>query len=64
MSKAFQTVAVLGVYSDPRVADPMTLLAEHLTKAAIEVVSLPNAAGPLNLPDWQPGMPRLPGYPH
>lgn len=49
MSKAFQTVAVLGVYSDPRVADPMTLLAEYLTKAGIDVISLPNAAGALKV---------------
>jgi len=49
MGKAFQTVAILGVYSDPRVADPMTLLAEYLTKAGIEVISLPNAAEPLEV---------------
>lgn len=49
MGKAFQTVAILGVYSDPRVAGPMTLLAEYLTKAGIEVISLPNAAEPLKV---------------
>jgi len=49
MGKAFQTVAIVGVYSDPRVADPMTLLAEYLTKAGIGVVSLPNAAGALKV---------------
>lgn len=55
MGKAFQTVAILGVYSDPRVAGPMALLAEYLTKADIEVVSLPNAAGPLNVQAVQEG---------
>jgi len=44
MSKAFQTVAVLGLYSDSRVADPMSLLAEYLTKAGIDVITLPGAA--------------------
>jgi NAD+ kinase len=44
MSKAFQTVAILGLYSDPRVADPMTSLAQYLTKAGVEVITLPDAA--------------------
>lgn len=44
MSKAFQTVAILGLYSDSRVAGPMTKLAEYLTKAGIDVVTLPDAA--------------------
>jgi NAD+ kinase len=44
MSKAFQTVAILGRYSDSRVADPMTKLAEYLTKAGIDVIALPDAA--------------------
>jgi len=44
MSKAFQTVAILGLYSDSRVADPMTKLAEYLTKAGIDVIALPDAA--------------------
>lgn len=38
MSKAFQTVAIVGRYSDPRVAEPMALLAEYLTKAGIDVI--------------------------
>lgn len=47
MSKAFQTVAVLGLYSDSRVAGPMAKLTEYLTKADIDVVTLPDAAATL-----------------
>jgi NAD+ kinase len=47
MSKEFQTVAVLGLYADPRVADPMTLLAAYLTKSGTDVVTLADAAVPL-----------------
>jgi NAD+ kinase len=47
MSKAFQTVAVLGLYSDSRVAGPMAKLTEYLTKAGIGVVTLPDAAASL-----------------
>ena len=48
MSKQFQTVAVLGLYADPRVAGPMTLLAEHLTKSGTEVITLEDAAESLS----------------
>jgi len=44
MSKAFQTVAILGLYADSRVAGPMAKLAEYLTKAGINVVTLPDVA--------------------
>ncbi len=44
MSKTFKTVAVLGVFSDPRVAEPMTMLADYLTKSGTDVVALPDAA--------------------
>ena len=47
MSKAFQTVAVLGLYSDSRVAGPMAKLTQYLTKADIDVVTLPDAAATL-----------------
>jgi NAD+ kinase len=47
MSKAFQTVAVLGRYADSRVAGPMAKLTEYLTKAGIDVVTLPDAAATL-----------------
>jgi NAD+ kinase len=44
MSKVFKTVAVLGLYSDPRVAEPMALLADYLTKSGTDVIALPEAA--------------------
>ncbi len=44
MSKAFKTVAVLGVYSDPRVAEPMSLLVDYLTKSGADVVTHAEAA--------------------
>jgi NAD kinase len=47
MSKEFQTVAVLGLYADPRVADPMTLLAEYLTKSGAEVITPASATASL-----------------
>ena len=47
MSKAFQTVAILGRYRDARVAAPMTLLADYLTAAGIGVIALPDAAATL-----------------
>ncbi len=37
MGSDFQKVAVIGRHDDPRVAEPMTLLVRHLTKAGIEV---------------------------
>jgi len=37
MGSEFQKVAVVGRYDDPRVAEPMTLLVHHLTKAGIDV---------------------------
>ena len=39
MGSEFQKVAVLGRYDDPRVAEPMTALVTHLTKAGIEVLA-------------------------
>jgi len=47
MSKSFQTVAILGRYSDARVVAPMKMLADYLTKAGIGVVALPDAAASL-----------------
>ncbi len=44
MSTAFQTVAILGLYSESRVAGPMTMLAQYLTKAGIDVIAIPDAA--------------------
>ncbi|MEQ8207445.1 MAG: NAD(+)/NADH kinase, partial [Woeseia sp.] len=35
----FKTIAVLGRDEDPRVAEPMLLLAEHLSKAGVDVIA-------------------------
>lgn len=43
MSKEFKTVAVLGRMEDPRVAEPMTALAAHLTGAGIDVIARPGS---------------------
>ena len=48
MSETFQTVAILGLYSDPRVAEPMKILADYLTKSGIGVVASPESAASLN----------------
>jgi NAD+ kinase len=42
MAQQFRKVAVLGRQDDPRVREPMTLLADHLTKAGIEVLAADN----------------------
>ena len=39
MPSEFRKVAILGRHADPRVAEPMTTLVEHLTKAGIEVLA-------------------------
>jgi NAD+ kinase len=39
MSSKFKKVAILGRHTDPRVAEPMTLLAGHLTKLGVEVLA-------------------------
>lgn len=38
MGSEFRKVAVLGRHDDPRVAEPMSILVRHLTKAKIEVL--------------------------
>lgn len=43
MSKAFETVAILGRHKDSRVAEPIAALASHLTKAGVDVIALPDA---------------------
>lgn len=47
----FRTIAVLGRDEDPRVAEPMLLLAEHLKKAGIDVIA--NVAADFDLPARQ-----------
>lgn len=39
MGKPFQRVAILGRHDDPYVADPMSLLVQHLTKQNLEVLA-------------------------
>ena len=39
MGSEFSKVAVLGRHDDPRVAEPMSTLVKHLTKAKIEVIA-------------------------
>ncbi|HWM30024.1 MAG TPA: NAD(+) kinase [Woeseiaceae bacterium] len=41
MRTEFSTVAILGRFADPRVAEPMTALAAHLTEAGIIVLTAP-----------------------
>ena len=48
MSKEFKTVAILGRHEDPRVAEPMAVLASYLTKAGGEVIAVPEV--PIKLP--------------
>lgn len=47
MKETFQTVAVVGLYADPRVAEPMSMLADYLTKSGADVVALADAAAEL-----------------
>lgn len=42
MGERFQKVAILGRHEDPRVAEPMTALVAHLTKAGITVLAADN----------------------
>jgi NAD+ kinase len=44
MGKEFQSVAILGRFEDPRVAEPMAALAAHLAQAGVEVLALPGFA--------------------
>jgi NAD+ kinase len=44
MNLEFKTVALVGRYSDSRVAEPMQRIAGHLTKAGVSVVALPDVA--------------------
>ena len=38
MTSEFNTIAIVGRFDDKRVAEPMSALARHLTKAGIDVV--------------------------
>ena len=39
MSSAFRNVAIVGRHDDPRVVEPLFLLARHLTEAGVKVFS-------------------------
>jgi NAD+ kinase len=47
MNKEFSKIALVGLYTDSRVAEPMRLIAEHLTKAGVDVMATPEIAGEL-----------------
>lgn len=42
MGKEFSTVALLGRFEDPRVAEPMGALASHLRSAGVSVIAAPD----------------------
>jgi NAD+ kinase len=44
MSQPFNTLALVGRYEDERVAEPMSALADYLTKDGKQVISSPNIA--------------------
>jgi len=39
MGREFQRVAIVGRHNDPHVADPMSLLVQHLTKQSVQVLA-------------------------
>jgi NAD+ kinase len=47
MKTVFKTIALVGLVTDERVAEPMQALSSHLTKAGINVVARPESAGQL-----------------
>lgn len=44
MSKAFKTIALIGLITDSRVAEPMAAISRHLTKAGVKVIATPEIA--------------------
>jgi NAD+ kinase len=49
MTNEFNKVALVGLYTDSRVAEPMRALAGHLGKAGIDVLALPDYAAELGV---------------
>jgi len=47
MKQEFKTVALVGLFTDSRVAEPMQAIADHLTKAGINVLAEPDIADAL-----------------
>ena len=39
MATMFKKVAILGRHEDPRVSEPMTVLADYLSQAGVEVLA-------------------------
>jgi NAD+ kinase len=59
MNKEFRKIAITGLYADPRVAEPMRLIAAHLTKAGLDVISTPDLADALSVrPVGENALPR------
>ncbi len=49
MKNEFKTVALVGLYADSRVAEPMRLIAGHLAAAGLDVVAEPTNAAALSI---------------
>lgn len=49
MNREFNQVALVGLFGDPRVAEPMTLVARHLTEAGVSVHASPDNAAALGV---------------
>lgn len=49
MKKEFRKVALVGLYADARVAEPMRRIAAHLTKAGLDVLSTPDISDQLSV---------------
>lgn len=49
MNTEFRKIALTGLYTDPRVAEPMRLIAAHLTKAGLDVLSTPDISDELSV---------------
>ncbi|MDA0679652.1 MAG: NAD(+) kinase [Proteobacteria bacterium] len=49
MNREFKKIALTGLYADPRVAEPMRLIAAHLTGAKLAVLATPDIATELSV---------------
>jgi NAD+ kinase len=49
VTREFNNVALVGLYDDPRVAEPMTAIAAHLTEAGVAVFAAADNAGALGV---------------
>ena len=48
MTKQFKTAALVGLYTDKRVAEPMQIIANHLQEVGLKVMVSPEVASELN----------------